>query len=173
MSQWGFHSYPEHEDCPRDEKRLRLSYFDSIRNTGGYMIDPTGQEELFNELRMNPHRFNLARVGFVFEAKKLEFQYISDIEQILDLWKGELHSRFSYKDHPIEVYIICDSEVDALGIHVFSPLLDQGRLAMRIVFPTWQVMYILHMKTVPGLLIYLRPTTRRCFLPLECCPALP
>ncbi|MDI9428214.1 MAG: hypothetical protein QM400_09620 [Spirochaetota bacterium] len=173
MSQWGFHSYPEREDCPRDEKRLRLSYFDSIRNTGGYMIDPTGQEELFNELRMNPHRFNLARVGFVFEAKKLEFQYISDIEQILDLWKGELHSRFSYKDHPIEVYIICDPEVDALGIHVFSPLLDQGRLAMRIVFPTWQVMYILHMKTVPGLLIYLRPTTRRCFLPLECCPALP
>jgi len=135
MSQWGFHSYPEREDCSRDEKRLRLSYFDPIRKTGGYMTDPTGQEELFNELRMNPHRINLARVGFVFEGKELKFQYISDIEQILDLWKGELHSRFSYKDQPVDVYTICDPEVDVLGIHVFSPLLDQGRLAVRIAFP--------------------------------------
>jgi len=135
MSQWGFHSYPEREDCPRDEKRLRLSYFDPIRKTGGYMTDSTGQEELFNELRMNPHRFNLARVGFVFEAKELEFQYISDIEQILDLWKGVLHSQFSYKDHPVEVYTICDPKADTLGVHVFSPLLDQGRLAVRIAFP--------------------------------------
>jgi len=135
MSQWGFHSYPEREDCPRDEKRLRLSYFDPIRNTGGYMIDPTGQEELFNELRINPHRFNLARVGFVFEGEKLEARDISEIEQVLDLWKGELHSRFSYKDQPVDVFTICDPEVDALAIRVFSPLLDQGRLCVRIAFP--------------------------------------
>jgi hypothetical protein len=108
MAQWGFHSYPEHGSCPRDEGRLRLSYFDQDRKVGGYMTDPTGQEELFNDLRINPHRLNLARIGFLYQGEKLEIQNISNIEQILDLWQGQLHSRFSYRDKPVEVFTVTD-----------------------------------------------------------------
>ena len=61
MSTWGMHSYPGKE-IPRYEK-LRLKQYQAGKRRVGYMSDSTGQEALFNGLRINPHRFNLARIG--------------------------------------------------------------------------------------------------------------
>lgn len=73
MAQLGFHRYP---DAPKTADSLRLAAY--RRNTGtdphaksatvGYMTDSSGQEELFTALRVNPHRFHLAKAGLFLEG---------------------------------------------------------------------------------------------------------
>ena len=135
MAQWGFHSYPELAGIPRDPKLLRLSYFDSETRTDGYMTDPSGQETLFNDLRINPHRLNLARIGFVTEERDLVASRVTELRQELDLWSGELKSQFLYEGQPVEVLTLCHPDEDTLGIRVRSPLLVRGGLGIQIAFP--------------------------------------
>jgi hypothetical protein len=139
MAQWAFHSYPEMEGMPRDERLPRLSHFDPEKRTGGYMTDPTGQETLFNDLRVNPHRLNLGRIGFIFDGKDLSAHDVTDIDQRLDLWSGELRSAFSYNGQPVGVLTLCHPKEDALGFRIRSPLLAGdnlgGKLGIRIAFP--------------------------------------
>jgi hypothetical protein len=135
MAQWGFHSYPETKGFARNPARLRRSYFNAERGTGGYMTDPAGQERLYRELRINPHRLNLGRIGFILEGKELSAQQVSDIEQILDLWSGELRSSFLYRELPVQVLTLCHPTEDILGIRILSPLLAQGNLRVQLSFP--------------------------------------
>ncbi len=135
MAQWGFHSYPATEGFARDPTRFRRSYFDAERGTGGYMTDPVGQERLYHELRVNPHRLNLGRIGFIFEGKELSAAQVGDIEQILDLWSGELQSSFLYRAFPVQVLTLCHPKKDTVGIRIQSPLLAQGNLKVQLSFP--------------------------------------
>lgn len=52
MAQWGWHSYGT--EGLRDRSRLRLRRYESGGRHVGYMTDPSGQEELFSDLRINP-----------------------------------------------------------------------------------------------------------------------
>jgi len=66
---------------------LKLKQYDCNGRKVGYMTDPAGQEQLFNDLRINPHRFNLARIGL--KAKDTEEEVfissLAHIDQSLDL----------------------------------------------------------------------------------------
>lgn len=135
MAQWGFHSYPETEGFTRDPSRLKLSYFDAARKTGGYMTDSTGQEKLYHELRINPHRLNLGRIGFKIGGKELSASLVSEIEQILDLWGGELKSSFLYEKLPVQVLTLCHPKEDTLGIRIQSTLLSRRNLRVQLSFP--------------------------------------
>jgi hypothetical protein len=135
MAQWGFHSYPATEGFARDPAHFRRNYFDAERGTGGYMTDPVGQERLYHELRVNPHRLNLGRIGFIFEGKELSAAQLGDIEQILNLWSGELQSSFLYRAFPVQVLTLCHPKEDMVGIRIQSPLLAQGNLKVQLSFP--------------------------------------
>jgi hypothetical protein len=135
MAQWGFHSYPETEGVARNPDLLRRSYFNAENGTGGYMTDPAGQEELFRDLRINPHRLNLGRIAFLFGGKELSAQCVAGIEQVLDLWSGELRSTFLYKEQQVEVLTLCHPNEDILGIHIRSPLLAHDSLSVQLSFP--------------------------------------
>jgi hypothetical protein len=61
MSTWGMHCYPGKE-VPHYEQ-LKLKQYQAGGRKVGYMSDSKGQDSLFNDLRVNPHRFNLAHIG--------------------------------------------------------------------------------------------------------------
>jgi len=61
MSTWGMHCYPGKE-VPHYEQ-LKLKQYQADGRKVGYMSDSKGQDSLFNDLRVNPHRFNLAHIG--------------------------------------------------------------------------------------------------------------
>ena len=144
MSSWGFHSYA---DAPLNADDLRLQTF--IREDGstvGYMSNPTGQEDLYHRLRINPHRCHLGNIGLRFASIKenktshlyLDTDLLSQIEhskQFLDMYAGILESYFTYRGKPVEVYTTVHPDIDALSIKIRSSLFREGELSLSVRFP--------------------------------------
>ncbi len=87
-------------------------------------------------LRKNPRDFPLGQIGFIDEAGSgIALSEITDIDQRLDLWRGEIVSRFKFRGVPVEVSTICHPELDAIAVRIRSRALTDGTLRVRIAFP--------------------------------------
>ena len=133
MSQWGWHSFPVN----LDEGRLRLTYFETFGRKAGYAYDPQGQQKLYNDLRQNPHRLNLASIGLSIEkdGRKAELADIQHPEQALDMWSGLLESRFTLFGREVTVKTCASADQDAVSALITSPLVETGVVSVRISFP--------------------------------------
>lgn len=131
MAQWGWHSYALAPGEIRDRERLRLEEFDSEGRSVGYMTASSGQEELFTALRINPHRLNLARLGFA----GLLPSGIGAVSQRLSLWEGLLRSEFTYRGEIVKVMTAVHPARDVLSFRVESRGLRSGALTVRLDFP--------------------------------------
>ncbi|MDQ1287055.1 MAG: hypothetical protein QG622_620 [Actinomycetota bacterium] len=92
-------------------------------------------------LRANPHRLDLARIGFAVqpagpdgEVRPLRPDDVAGPHQHLDLWGGVIDSRFVLRGRPVRVRTVCHPEEDVLGVRVRSPALAEG-LVVRVGFP--------------------------------------
>jgi protein-glucosylgalactosylhydroxylysine glucosidase len=136
MSQWGWHTKPMPEHLKG--KELKLNEYETYGRKVGYMTLKTGQEELFDYLRENPHRLHLGQIGLMMtkadgaEAKPAD---ITDVEQRLDLWTGFIHSHFRFDGVPVKVRTAAHPTIDLLAVGVESPLVSDGRLSIRLAFP--------------------------------------
>jgi len=110
QSHWGWHSFQ------RIPGELRLKEYDTYGRKVGYATSAAGQRELYTWLRENPHRLNLARIGFNIANP----EDISGIEQTLDLWTGIITSRFRLRGAAVEVRTACDPEIDAIAVEIES-----------------------------------------------------
>src|SRR5579883_3507795 len=122
MAQWGWHSTPIPDGLSPDQ--LRLEMFDTYGRQVGYKTSSRGQEKLFNWLRENPHRMNLARIGLVLDGKPVSPDVFKPIEQKLDLWTGTLDSRFELVGKPVHVRTTGAADTDTLAVHIDSALGD-------------------------------------------------
>lgn len=89
-------------------------------------------------LRDNPHRLHLGQIGFILkrpDGTPATTNDLTEIEQKLDLWNGEITSHFKLDGEPVAVETACDPGLDAVAVHVESPLLKSQRLAIQIHFP--------------------------------------
>lgn len=96
-----------------------------------YMTKKTGQEELYDALRYNHHKFNLFQLAFVDGNKNIEASQISDIYQKLDLYTGEIVSSWKYKEIPIQIIGNCSESTDVLKFKIKSKAL-KDRLKIRL-----------------------------------------
>ena len=131
QSQWGWHSEPIPAGLAPSQ--LKLEEFDTYGRAVGYATSSGGQAPLFDWLRENPHRLNLARIGLLFENRPLDAADLADVEQTLDLWTGVLDSRFTVRGHPVHVVTLCHPTRDAIAVTVESPALRA--LAVAFDFP--------------------------------------
>jgi hypothetical protein len=137
MSQWGWHTQPvSKERYAYTLDDLVMTEFDY---NGRKVIYPKnaaeGNEEVYEWLRKNPHRLNLARIGLEYRDKEIQAEQLDGVHQELDLYQGILKSRFTLDQALCEVETCCDSESDSLGIRVSSPLLADGGLTVALGFP--------------------------------------
>ena len=141
MAQWGFHCYPGMKDREAHYARLKLKSFDTGVRRVGYMSEPAGQERLFTDLRINPHRANLFRLSLAepeaggVNLSALELNYCDGIHQELDLWEGLLSSWLTYRGVKIDSEACCHPSRDILSYRVQSDLLAEGRLSVNLDFP--------------------------------------
>ena len=136
MSQWGWHTKPMPENLKG--KELKLTEYETYGRKVGYMTTKTGQEELFDWLRENPHRLHLGQVGFRLiksDGSEAKASDITDIEQKLDLWTGIIHSNFKFEREVVKVQTAVNPDRDELALCVDSPLLAKKKLTIRISFP--------------------------------------
>ena len=132
QSQWGWHSFPIPDGL--SPSQLRMEMFETYGRQVAYATSSLGQERLFNWLRENPHRLNLARIGLVLDGQPIEAGDLSQIEQTLNLWEGVLESRFRLKGQPVRVRTACHETRDAIAVLVDSGF-TPGRLAVAFDFP--------------------------------------
>lgn len=136
MSQWGWHSKPMPEHLKGQQ--LKLNEYETYGRKVGYMTLKTGQEELFDYLRENPHRLHLGQVGFRLtkaDGSEASPSDITDVEQKLDLWTGIIHSSFRFEGQPVRVRTAVHPTLDMLAVSVESPLVSSSRVAVRFAFP--------------------------------------
>ncbi len=123
QAQWGWHTSPN--TTGKRPEDLRLTEFDTFGRKVGYPTSSTGQAELFNWLRENPHRLHLGRIAFLIGKP----EDVHVIQQSLDLWTGVLHSEFEYGGNTISVETCCHPTLDAIAVRV------QGRIPVVFEFP--------------------------------------
>lgn len=133
MAQWGWHSFP----VDLDASKLRLTQFDTYGRRVGYAVDATGQRELYDNLRENAHRLNLASIGLLAErdGTRAELRDVQCPEQVLDMWRGLLTSEFTVFGRHVRVETCADPEQDAMSSRVASPLAGSASLSVEIAFP--------------------------------------
>jgi len=133
MADWAWHSFPEAQDASLDDAMVDVV-------TNGRMVTyplgtahPSGQV-----LRRSPHRFSLGQIGLVLKdsaGHAAQLADLKEIDQTLDLWSGALTSRFVFDGSPVTVHTVCDPEQNRIAVAIQSPLLADGRLAVRVAFP--------------------------------------
>ncbi len=136
MSNWGWHTIPRPKLL--EGKTLTLKEYDTYGRKVGYQTSKEGQAELFNWLRENPHRLNLAQIGLRLikrdgtEGKPSD---ISEINQTLDLWSGIITSKFKFDGSLVIVTTCVHPTEDILAVKVESELIQKQQLAVKIAFP--------------------------------------
>ena len=113
QSNWGWHSKGR-----RPAGDLRLEEFNAGGRKVGYATSSTGQKELFDWLRENPHRFHLGRISLKTAATA---EQLSAAEQKLDLWSGTITSRFQLAGAPYIVRTACHPETDCVAFEIDGP----------------------------------------------------
>lgn len=136
MSNWGWHSYKTPENM--DLNSIKSKMYDTFGREVGYFSSSEGQEDVYDFLRQNPHRFNLGRIGFVFQKRDGSYAEINEIIRInqkLDLYSGVIHSRFKFEGKSVEVRTCCHPVYDVIAVEVKSPQISKGKIGIEIEFP--------------------------------------
>lgn len=143
QAQWGWHASPP----PRpyglagstvlyDSPRGPVPYVDMAGDIVNDRETDASRAETW--LRANPHRLDLARIGFRWadagSERALTEADLSGAVQTLDLWTGVVTSSFTLGGHPVTVTTACHPDRDELGIRVNSPALAKG-LMVGVSFP--------------------------------------
>jgi hypothetical protein len=139
LSDWGWHTIPNTNGW--DVDRFEFKQFPDLNGRLVPYCDVPGDKRNSPEvkwLRANPHRLHLGQIGFVLRHKNDSLATtndLTDVNQKLDLWNGEIVSHFKFDGEPVEVHTVCDAKPDAIAVRVVSPLVKSGLLGIQLNFP--------------------------------------
>ena len=137
-SEWGWHSFPNTNGYKEEE--FLKTYHLNGRDVK-YAVQwntPEQNKNASNYFRQNLHRLQLANIGLEITKKDgsiFKIEDVKNIDQTLNMWTGEIHSKFTVDDVPIEVITYCHQQQDAIGVKINSSLLKEGKIKVRIRLP--------------------------------------
>ena len=131
QSQWGWHSFPN-PDSLRFEETLKDYDFGRGRmEPYAVQFKEKGRaHDAADWYRVNPHRLHLGALGFA----GLKPEQISDIDQTLDMWKGEIRSDFKVDGTPVSVRTYVHPESDMVAAAIKSE--KRLPVSLRLPYPT-------------------------------------
>lgn len=107
MSDWGWHSYPNTEDLKPEDSQREMDLGHGRKEVYAVEYKTEGRHKNATEyFRVNPHRVNLGNVGFTFtdgKGKTVPLSGITDIDQTLNLYDGNILSKYKVGNTPVEV----------------------------------------------------------------------
>lgn len=138
MSQWGWHTTPVSSD--RYAYTLKDLQMTEYEHNGRTVVYPKkkkpGNEEVYDWLRMNPHRLNLLKAGLIQEEKEITASRIKNCRQELHLYEGILKSSFTLDETPYHVTTACDNlGRDVLAFRIESEKLTEENTRVKLEFP--------------------------------------
>lgn len=132
-SEWGWHSFPDTEGY--SESEILEDHPLPGHPHGIYAVQkgysPGERRSAAAEwLRANPHRLHLGNIGF----EGIDRKDVTDIDQTLDMWDGQLLSKFSWKGTPVTVKTVCSGDRDLIAASVASD--RPMSIVIRFPYPT-------------------------------------
>lgn len=117
QSDWGWHSFPNPQGY-RFEETLAGHDFGRgrIEPYACQFKEKSRRHDASDWFRVNPHRLHLGAVGF----GNLRPEDISDVDQTLDMWRGEIRSSFRADGTPVSVCTYVDPGLDELAATIKS-----------------------------------------------------
>ena len=136
MANWGWHTIPA--DVPSGRYSLedvQMDRYDFCGREVTYAVTKKpGNEQVYDWLRENPHKFSLARIGLRLDGQELTCADLAAVRQQLHLYTGALESRYTLRGTPCHVETACAPDRDALTFRIESALLARG-LTVDLDFP--------------------------------------
>jgi len=133
MSQWGWHTNPL--PASLKGKTFKPTEYDSYGRKVPYITGKSGQEELYDYLRENPHRLHLGQVGFRLVKANGDMATpadITNIEQRLNLWTGTINSRFRFQGDDVSVQTSTQSPVPVGAYWIFTDAIPRSEVAVAL-----------------------------------------
>jgi hypothetical protein len=134
MSQWGWHTEPNRNGGRYTLADLQMTEYSANGKRSLYAVErKPGNEEVYDWLRHNPHKFNLAKIALSYDGKAITAADVSDIRQELDLYSGVLSSSFKVFGKKVAVVTVCAQSADIVGFSIICEA--DGRFKAEISFP--------------------------------------
>ena len=131
LARWAWHENANPNGYKLDDANRS---FTAYGKTMGYPTNQGGPAGAW--LRENPHDMPLAQLGLLDErGAALALTDIAAIDQELDLWTGELRSRFTWRGQLVEVSTVAAPGSDGLAVRIRSAAIAKGALKVRLAFP--------------------------------------
>lgn len=136
QSQWGWHSFPNTEGYEPEEcmKQFDFGHHSTAEPYSCKFKEPERQHLASEYFRVNPHRLHLGTVGFDFETEGVSPDSISDIQQCLDMWQGNIRSRFNYRGSCYDVTTVCHPQRDLIAVSIKARSI--APISLRLPYPT-------------------------------------
>ncbi len=137
-SEWGWHSFMDSGRYRFDETLKEYPIHGREISYAVQWSDPERNKRAADWFRVNPHRLQLGNIGFELIKKDGTHAIIQDITgvyQELNMWTGEISTRFTLEGVPVEVITLAHPDQDIVAVRVRSPLIGAGRLLIRLRFP--------------------------------------
>lgn len=135
MSHWGWHSTPDTNGRMYTFSDVELTqYYCENRQTAYAVESQPGNEDVYDWLRKNPHRLNLAEISLCWDGRPVRADEISGIRQELDLYTGVLDSVFKLNGCAVRVRTAVARSADAIGIQLRTDA-PEGHLSVSARFP--------------------------------------
>ena len=140
QSQWGWHSFPNVDNYQPAEVLKEFDFGRGHKEVYSCQFrEPGRQQDACNYLRVNPHRLHLGIVGLELKEGTVPADF-TDIQQTLDLWKGQIHSKYMLDGQAVKVQTTCHPTLDmiAASVETTAPTADgkyQG-ICLRFPYPT-------------------------------------
>ena len=137
-SEWGWHSFPDTSYFTFAEA---LKEYDFNGHKATYAVQwnkPERNKKASDWYRQNLHRLQLGNLGLELIKKDGSLatpQDLSKIHQELNMWTGEIRSRFMLEGVAVELSSFVHPLQDLVSVSVRSKLLEEGRLRIRLRFP--------------------------------------
>jgi len=136
MSQWGWHTEPDSAGKLFSHNDLTMTQYSNNNRTLSYAtLRHPGNEAVYDWLRHNPHRLNLARISMLWDGHEIQRECITGVKQELDLYTGVIDSEFLLNGLPVHVRTVCAQSNDIIGFSIKTSPLNNERLSVCISFP--------------------------------------
>lgn len=138
QSEWGWHSFPNTGNY-KFEESLRTYELEGKKIP--YPVqwkEPERNKNAADYFRVNPHRLQLGNIGLEIIKKNGQPAAIEDIKnssQQLDMWTGEVNSRFTVEDQPVQVITYAHQQQDLVAVKIVSPLVQKKKIKVTLHFP--------------------------------------
>ena len=138
QSEWGWHSFPNTNEY-KFEDALKTYHLNG--RDVQYAVQwnsPDQHKAAADYFRQNLHRLQLGNIGLEILKKDGSLYTagdVKDIKQTLDMWTGEIRSRFTVEGTSVELITYCHQQQDAIAVKIKSDLIRQKRLMLRLRMP--------------------------------------